>query len=135
MNMQTYSYFLSQVLGLFFFLLAVIVMMRLHFYRKLILELKVNNPVITLAGIFGLLMGILLVLTHNIWSFRASVWITFIAWLILLTSILWLIKTDYMLAITKKTCSGIGYYWVILLLLVIGTGVQRYILYHITPYI
>lgn len=136
---QSYSFLLSQVLGLFMFMLAIITMMRLHFYRKLILQLKANNPVITLAGILGLLIGIILVLTHNIWVFKTIVWITCFSWAILLSSILWLIETEYMLALTKKICSGIGYYWIMVFLLVmgvvtIGRGVQLYIMYHIVPH-
>ena len=136
MNMHNYSFLLSQVLGLFMFILAIIVMMRLHYYRKLILQLKANNPVIILAGVLGVFIGIFLVLTHNIWVLKRIVWITCFSWAILLASILWLIETENMLALTKKICSGIGYYWVMVFLLVmgvltIGRGVQLYIMTHV----
>ncbi len=136
MNLLSYNYLLALIFGLFMFSLAIVVMLRIDFHRKLILGLKANNPVIALASILGLLIGIVLVVTHNIWVLKPMVWLTGISWFILLGSILWLIKTEYMLRLTKKTCSGIGYYWVMLVLLLLGMtlisgAVRTYIIHHI----
>ena len=135
-DLLSYNYLTSEIFGLFIFMIAIIVMLRIDFYRKLILQLKANNPVITLASILGLLIGIFLVVHHNIWVLKPMISITCISWFILLGSILWLIKTEYMLALTKKTCAGIGYYWVMLVLLLLGMlmisgGVWNYVTQHI----
>ena len=120
MNKLTYTYLLSQFIGLFMFVLAIIVMLRLQFYRKIILSLNANNPVLTLAALVGLALGLFLVLTHNIFSWSRATWVTGFSWVIFLGSVLWLLETKYMLSLTKKVCSGIGYYWVLVFLLVFG---------------
>ena len=108
MNKLTYTYLLSQFIGLFMFVLAIIVMLRLQFYRKIILSLNANNPVLTLAALVGLALGLFLVLTHNIFSWSRATWVTGFSWVIFLGSVLWLLETKYMLSLTKKVCSGIG---------------------------
>lgn len=132
MNKVIYGFLLSQVFGVFMFIMAVIVMSRLEFYRRLILQLKADNPVIILAAIGGLLLGIFLVLTHNIWVFKMVVWITVFSWTIFLTSIAWLMKTEYMLHLSKRICAGVGYYWLVVFFLVLGIalvarGIQIYV--------
>lgn len=134
-NQQYYTFLLSQIFGLFIFILAVTVMGRMHYYRKMILQLKSTNPIIVVGAILGLFIGIILVVTHNNWTNRSAAWISAFSWLTFILSILWLALPERMLNYTKKVCSGMGYYWLMVFLLifgilVIGRGVQLFIVHH-----
>lgn len=137
-NQVYYTFLLSQVFGLFMFILAAIVMGRMQFYRKMILQLKANNPAIAMCSILALFLGIVLVVTHSVWSTRSMIWITSFSWFMFMMSILWLAVPEKMLGYTKRVCSGIGYYWIIVALLifgaiVIGRGAQLFIAIHSAP--
>lgn len=131
-----YSFMLSQMIGLFVFVIAVVMMGKMFFYRKLILKLQPDDPIIAFFAVFCLLIGVILVVTHTIWVMKVLVWITIISWLFFINAILWLAIPEKMLFYTKKICSGGGYYWLIVFLLVFGTmmsvrGIQLSVANHV----
>ena len=54
-----------------------------------------------LGGIFALILGILLILTHNIWVFGWPLIITLIGWASFLKGVFFIVFTDYLKNFTK----------------------------------
>ncbi len=134
LNQHYYTFLLSQILGSFFFIVAIVVMARMYYYRKIILQIQPEDPYIPVFACMILFLGIVLVVTHSVWVLRQGTIITLICWLILIKGLLWLALPEKMVATTKRICSGTGYYWVIVVLLVmgiilLGKGMELFILY------
>ena len=132
---EYYSFLLSQTFGAFLFIVAIIVMGRMYYYRKIILQLQPQDPFIPVAACFNLFMGIILVLTHNEWRLNSSTYVTAFCWLIFMNGLLWLAMPEQMLASTKKVCAGTGYYWMIVICLLLGViflgkGMELFILHY-----
>ncbi|MDP3705535.1 MAG: hypothetical protein Q8R24_06455 [Legionellaceae bacterium] len=115
-----YSFSISQILGLFMVIMVVIMLNRREYYRKMILSLKSDNPIIFVVGTFNLLIGILLVYTHNIWEWKYLVGITVLCWVVFVNSVLWLAIPEKMLSLAKQIFAGYGYYWVMLFIGMLG---------------
>ncbi len=115
-----YSFILSQIFGIYFIITAVIMLSRVVYYRQLIADLTTESSLIVLGGWLGLLLGLCLVGVHNIWVLKPRVALTLVCWLILIKSLLWLSAPEKMLSITKRVYAGIGYYIVVLVLMLSG---------------
>ena len=137
-NSVFYTFLLSQILGLYMLIFSILMLSRVKFFRGFIKQLKANDSVLVVGSAFGLLIGLALVDTHNIWVFGPNGVITVICWLILIKSILWLSMTDEMLAWTKKIFAGAGYYLVTFVMLFFGLllasrGLLLFVRYQIMP--
>ena len=128
-----YSFLVSQILGAFIFILAIVIMGRMYYFRNIVLKLRPQDPIIPVVASFNLLLGITLVMTHNFWCLKPLTWVTIICWLIFIKGLLWLVFPEKMLTMMKKVISGRGYNWTIVALLVIGVvvfakGLDMYLL-------
>lgn len=76
------SKFLSKVLGIYLIIISIVMLMDMQ--RMLdVISGFVNNPsLIFVTGAFTLILGILLIASHNIWKLDWRLIITFIAWTI-----------------------------------------------------
>lgn len=141
LNQNYYTFLLSQILGSFLFIVGIIIMGRMYYYRKILLQLQAEDPIIPVVAGLTLFLGIVLVVTHNVWVFNRTTGVTVLCWLILIKGLLWLALPEKMLAMTKRVSSGAGYYWYIVGLLVIGViflgkGMEVFILHRsvmVTP--
>ena len=80
------SLFLAQVFGLYFVIAGVAMLVRPNAISTLIETLGTRSS-IYLTGFFALMLGIPLVLIHNIWDGSWRVIITIMAWLALLKGV------------------------------------------------
>ena len=120
LNQHYYSFLLSQILGTFLFIVAIIIMGRMYYYRKIILQLQAEDPIIPVMAGLTLFLGIVLVVTHNVWELNRATVVTILCWLILIKGLLWLALPEKMLTTMKRVSSGSGYYWFIVAILVTG---------------
>lgn len=125
------SFILSQFLGLYSVIVAVIMFIRVRQYRELVQKMKPESGTLLLGGLFGLMVGLFLVGIHNIWVFKPIVYITVVCWAILLFSVLSLVSPDLLMVLMKKACSGSNYYVLASFLLMLGliflmTGLYLY---------
>jgi len=132
-----YSFALSQMFGIFMIILAIVMVSREQFYRKMIASIKADNPIVFFASICSLLLGVFLVDSHNIWELKYRVVITVFCWAVFIKALFWLIMPEKMLSITKSIVAGRGYYWSVLLLAIfgfwfLGRGISLFIIKHIT---
>lgn len=110
MNVSLHSLLFSQVLGFYLLIMAIVMLARADYYRSLMVNLKECTLAILVGACFSLIIGIILVLTHNIWVWQPEVIITVVAWLILIKSILWLSIPETMMKWGSSWYKGWGYY-------------------------
>lgn len=120
MDQSLHTLFFAQVMGLYLVIMGIIMLSRASYYREMIRHLKVGSSTIVLASVAGLIMGISLVLVHNLWTWQPEVLVTLVAWGILIKSICWLSFPEYMVNMTQKMYSGWGYYTVIAVAGIVG---------------
>lgn len=82
-----------------------------RYYRSLVLDFTAHRHLLFMCASFSLLVGILLVLLHNVWQPPyARILVTILAWWIVIKSILWLGAPETMARCASKCYSGAGYY-------------------------
>lgn len=85
------SLFLAQAFGMYFIVMG-LVMFRGNTLHEVITSFAQNKALKFFAGVFVLILGILLVLVHNVWEGPAwQVFITVMAWLTFLKGITYLL--------------------------------------------
>ena len=112
MNESLHTLFLAQAMGLYLLITAIIMLARASYYQELLTHLKVGSSTVVLTGSVGLILGIIMILTHNIWITESEVLVTVVAWLVFIKSILWLSFPESMVKCAQKMYSGWGYYLV-----------------------
>ncbi|PIP86445.1 hypothetical protein COV42_00930 [Candidatus Campbellbacteria bacterium CG11_big_fil_rev_8_21_14_0_20_44_21] len=90
------SFLLAKILGLFYLILGVIVFKKTEI-RKISEELSKNEALRFVFGLIILLIGIIIVAIHNVWSGDWRVLITLLGWLSLVKgfSSLWMDEATY----------------------------------------
>lgn len=77
------SKFLAKVLGLYFIIISVALFTNRAQFGLLVLDLINNAPLMFVTGFFVLILGLGLVVSHNIWQWDWRVLITITSWIIL----------------------------------------------------
>lgn len=130
MNESLHTFFLAQSMGLYLLIAGIIMLARADYYRDMLTHLKEGSSSIVVAATFGLILGIALVLVHNIWIWESEVIITLIAWFLLIKSVLWLGFPEAMVSYSKKVYSKFGYYFVSVLAVILGMVLMSHGFYH-----
>lgn len=81
------SKFLSKVLGLYLLIISVAMFVNMHQFTHYVYKLVNDVPLMFVAGFFTLILGLLMVVSHNVWELNWRVVITILAWLILLKGV------------------------------------------------
>lgn len=82
------SIFLAKVFGLYLVILSLGMLFNRAYYTKAIVNMLQSDGVMFLTAMVTLILGILLVLFHNVWVADWRVVITILAWLTLVKGIL-----------------------------------------------
>lgn len=77
------SKFLSKALGIYFIIISLAMFLNMHQFAASVQSLVNNSSLMFVTGFFTLILGILMVVSHNIWELSWRVVITIIAWLTL----------------------------------------------------
>jgi len=81
------SIFLAQAIGLYFVIAGIAMLVRPRAVHGLIKTLAGNRDVIFATGFIALLIGVPLVLVHNVWDGTWRVIITLLVWLTLIKGV------------------------------------------------
>ncbi len=95
--MQT-SLFIARLLGPMFVVLGIALPLRQQMFRSILDEFIRSGVLMYLAGFFGLLGGIALVLTHNLWVPDWRIIITLIGWVTLVRALITIFQPRWMVA-------------------------------------
>lgn len=116
-----HSFLLSQVLGLYLIIMAVMVMARMTHIRDIVNRLDPNSFSVFASSSSMLLFGIFAVTIHNYWNWHPSLLVTIVCWIILVRSILWIAFPERMTKMAKVVINSSGSYLMALLILIVGT--------------
>jgi uncharacterized membrane protein len=92
------SIFIARLLGPMFVVLAVALFVKPQMFRTILPELIGSPTLLYLAGFLGLLAGMALVLTHNIWALDWRLIITLIGWLTLARALITIFQAQWIVA-------------------------------------
>ena len=120
MNESIHTIFFAQAIGLYLLIIAIVMLTRASYYQEILTHLKVGSSTVVVTAAFGLVLGILIVLTHNTWILESEVLVTLVGWGLLIKSICWLSFPEFMVKMAHKMYSGWGYYAVAIFAGVIG---------------
>jgi hypothetical protein len=81
------SLFIAKLLGPMFLVLGVALLTRPEAFRALLREFIASGVLLYMAGFFGLLGGLALLLTHNVWTLDWRLLITLIGWTTLIRAL------------------------------------------------
>jgi len=93
------SIFIARLLGPVFVLVGIGLIFKRETFRVILRQFLQSPVLLYLAGFFGLLAGLALVLTHNIWSFDWRLLITLIGWITFVRAIVTIFLPDRIVAI------------------------------------
>jgi hypothetical protein len=74
------SVFLARLLGPYCIIVALGVLLNLKVYRKVMEDFFKNTALVYLGGVIALIIGLLVVLLHNVWAASWTVIITIFGW-------------------------------------------------------
>jgi hypothetical protein len=96
------SLFLARLLGPVFLLIGIGLVFDPDSFRKLLREFT-NNPVLVyLAGILGLMGGLAVVLTHNVWIADLRVVITLVGWVALIRGVVTILAPQWLVSVANR---------------------------------
>ena len=81
------SVFLAKVLGLYLVIVAPAALLNRKHFPRLIKEFSDSLAIVVLSGLVALVLGLLLVVSHNVWTADWRVIITLLGWLTLIKGI------------------------------------------------
>jgi len=84
---MTASLFIARLLGPLFILVGIALPLKTERFRVILQELVRSPALLYLAGFFGFLGGLALVLTNNVWTFDWRLIITLIGWLTIVRAV------------------------------------------------
>ncbi len=84
------SVFIARIFGIFYLVAAAGMMFNRQFYQKFMEDYCKNTALVFFSGMFALIIGIVIVLIHNVWVANWTVMITIIGWIALIKGI-WII--------------------------------------------
>ncbi|MES2219083.1 MAG: hypothetical protein V4501_11815 [Pseudomonadota bacterium] len=81
------SKFLSKVIGFYLIIVTSAMLLNIHQFTNNVANLMNDAPLLFITGVFTLVLGLLMVVSHNIWEWNWRVVITIFSWIALLKGI------------------------------------------------
>jgi len=103
------SIFYAQVLGIWLFLMGLAMVIDSARFKKAAMETLNNASIMTCSGCAALGLGLLLVLSHNIWVGAWPVIVTIIGWIFIFQGVMRLFWPESFSKMMKDMMSGSGY--------------------------
>lgn len=82
------SMFYAQVLGLWLLLISLATLVHQPRFKKIASDTLNNPEMMTFAGVVALGIGLLIVVTHNIWVYAWPVLVTLVGWFFIIQGIM-----------------------------------------------
>jgi len=113
--------FLAQLFGIYFLVMGVVIIVRNKEMSRVINSFINNEALGFVIGIFTLLIGLLIVLSHNVWEAGLAWIVTLIGWLTLLKGVAYLLLSPKSFAgVAKMIVGSKSYIWVSVVTIIIG---------------
>ncbi len=102
------THYLAKLIGLMFLIIGAFIIYRKDCVNKIVDDLHEHPSMIVVTGIINLLLGLLIVLSHNVWVLGWPVIITILGYLILIKGLLRLFACEYNKELTRCLLKGHG---------------------------
>jgi uncharacterized membrane protein len=96
------SIFIAKLLGPVFVIVGVALPLRAQAFRTILQEFIRSPSLLYFAGFFGLLGGLALVLTHNVWVLNWRLIITLIGWVTIVRAVVTILRPQIIVTIGSK---------------------------------
>ena len=104
------SIFLAQLMGVYLLVEGIFLLTRQAFVRSVISDLMKSPGLRLLSGLMALIIGLVLVLNHNIWAWSYEGIITILSWLIVLKSVIYLLFSEKIVLRCMQMFNKTGWY-------------------------
>lgn len=94
--------FLATVIGWYFVIISLFLIIQHQHLKSIVDEILDQRGLIFIMAILTLIMGLLMVASHNVWVMGWPVVITLIAWLVLISGLLRLFCLDTVIKMGKS---------------------------------
>lgn len=102
------SLYLAQLLGVVLVVIGLALLLRTNHFQKMYQEIIKSEMMLILSGIFALVLGTVIVLSHNIWEASWVVILTIFGWMGVAKGVLLLLLPGEMAQMTSKWFKGKG---------------------------
>lgn len=116
---MNYSLFYAKLIGFYCLIVGIGMLVNSKTFKSAIIEFSQNKAFIISMGIISLLFGLLIVLTHNIWSGWPII-ITVIGYLSVVKGIVRLYFTDHLTQFASRYAENKSYYVLCIIALLLG---------------
>lgn len=86
--------YLATVIGWYLIIISLFLLLRHEQVKSIIMDVMANQGLFFVVAVITLIMGLLMVVSHNVWVAGWPVVITLFSWLVLITGIIRLICAD-----------------------------------------
>lgn len=114
------SLFLAKVIGLYIVIVCTAALINRRLVGKLVQEFSASTALVVLAGIVHIILGLLVVISHNIWTADWRGLITLFGWLGLIKGGLRLYMPEKVVVWGVRAVQGKAYLWINAVFLLLG---------------
>ncbi len=114
------SIFLAKVIGLYFVIVSLLLLLNPERFRLFSEKFLENEIQIFSTALFTLILGILMVVSHNVWVYDWRVFVTVIGWITLIKGILLLLSPSFFFGWAPKFYNRVNLRFFGVLYLLIG---------------
>ncbi len=111
--------FLAKLIGIYFVIMGLSVLIKKETLLKMAEEFMTRLPLMFVSGVLTLVMGLLLILSHNIWDGTWVVIITVIGWLVFIKGIFYLLLPQKTLTKWFKIFDNNSWYTIASIIMII----------------
>jgi len=102
---------LAKLFGLFFFIIGVLLLARRRYFEAIAKGFAKQDLLLYFAGLLNLILGLLLVLNHNVWQDSWRIVISVVGWLVLLKGLFILFFSEIVAKLLKWICKYNNYFY------------------------
>jgi len=114
------SIFLAQLFGIYLIVAGIMYVARHHFIRAVINDYFDSPSVVFLGGMLGIILGLMIVLGHNVWELSWKLAITLLGYLMVLKGILHWFFPQKAAWWTEKMTHGTAYLYASFFMIALG---------------
>jgi hypothetical protein len=100
------SYFLAQLFGLTLMIVAGALFLRPAMIRSMMAEVGQSHLLTVVLSVTGVMGGLAVVLTHNVWELSWTTWITVLGWAALLKGVVYLVAPNLLVTLGNNLYSS-----------------------------
>lgn len=103
------SMFFAQVLGVYVFLVSLTMLIHATRFKKTMHEFVSDGPLMAFAGGISLLIGLAIVVSHNVWVADWPLVITLIGWLMIIQGVMRILFPESMAKLMKDLMASTAF--------------------------